>query len=464
MTVALPALMSAVGPASPGDLIAARWQMAISLGWHIIVACLGVAFPALLLFTEWRAYYRRSAYHDRLALRWAKGLGVLFAIGAVSGTILSFEMGLLWPAMMGTYGQVIGLPFALEGVAFFTEAIFIGIYLYGRNRLPPLGRVLSVVPIAIAGPASAFLVVTANAWMNEPQGFTLDAAGRVISADPWAAMFNRATAPQVVHMIVAAFMVTGFTVAGVYAVAMLRGRRDRYHRLGFLMPFTMAAVATPIQIVVGDWAARSVAERQPAKLAAMEALFRTGKNVPLSLGGVVVDGELRYALEIPNGLSLLVGRSPDTVIPGLDRIPVDERPPVMPVHLAFNVMVLIGFFLLFLSLWFAVSWWRRRDLPRSRLFLYLTAVSGVAAIIAVETGWIVTEVGRQPWTVYGHLRTVDAVNPAPGLWVGFVLVCAVYLALTVGSVYVLRLLTRGGIVAPQEAEEPRRFQGQEGVR
>jgi cytochrome d ubiquinol oxidase subunit I len=261
-------------------------------------------------------------------------------------------------------------------------------------------------------------------------------------------MFNPATPPQTLHMIVAAFMVAGFGTASVYAVAMLRGRRDRYHRLGFVVPFTMAAVLAPIQILVGDYAARFLAERQPTKLAAMEGVFHTRANAPLSLGGFAADGAMRYAIEIPSGLSLLVGFSPDTVVQGLERVPPADRPPITPVHLAFDTMVGMGSFLLLLSAWFAVTWWRRRELPRSRWFLRLAAVSGVAAVVAVECGWVVTEVGRQPWVVYGKLRTIDAVNPAPGLWVGFVIVSLVYLVLTVATVYVLRRMAR----APQEPE------------
>jgi cytochrome d ubiquinol oxidase subunit I len=238
------------------DLYAARTQMALSLGWHIVVACLGVGFPALVLLAEWRGQRSGDPVWQLLARRWARALGVLFAVGAVSGTILSFEMGILWPGLMGTYGEVIGLPFAIEGIAFFIEAVFLGIYLYAWDRLPPRAHLLAGLPILVAGVASAFFVVTANAWMNQPRGFDL-VNGKVTNVDPWAAMFNPATPPQTVHMLLAAFIVAGFLVAGVYAAAMLRGRRDRYHRLGFLLPFTLAAALTPVQIGVGDWAPTS---------------------------------------------------------------------------------------------------------------------------------------------------------------------------------------------------------------
>src|SRR5581483_11031038 len=248
--------------ATPLDLVAAREQMALSLGWHIVLACLGVGMPAITLIAEWSGHRTGDAVYQLLARRWARAMGVLFAVGAVSGTILSFEMGLLWPGLMGTYGQVIGLPFAMEGIAFFIEAIFLGIYLYAWDRMPPVRHMLSGVPIVVAGVASAFFVVTANAWMQQPTGFD-QVNGRIVAVDPLAAMFNRATPPQTTHMILAAFMVAGFLMASVYAVAMLRGRSDPYHRAGFRIPFTVAAVVAPVQIVVGDWAAHFVADYQP---------------------------------------------------------------------------------------------------------------------------------------------------------------------------------------------------------
>jgi cytochrome bd ubiquinol oxidase subunit I len=438
--------------ASPADLFAARSQMALSLGWHIVVACLGVGFPALVMLAEWRGQRSGDPAYRLLARRWARALGVLFAVGAVSGTILSFELGILWPGLMGTYGEVIGLPFAIEGIAFFIEAIFLGIYLYAWDRLPPRAHLLCGVPILLAGVASAFFVVTANAWMNQPRGFDL-VDGKVTNVDPWAAMFNPATPPQTVHMLLAAFIVAGFLVAGVYAVALLRGRRDRYHRLGFLLPFTLAAALVPAQVVVGDWAAHFVATNQPVKLAAMEGVFETARGVPLHVGGVEVDGELRYALEIPYGLSLLAHWDPDAEIVGLNEVPPADRPPVTVVHLAFQLMVAAGLALLGLGGWFALAWWRRRDLPRSRWFLRAAALSGVLAVLALEAGWVTTEVGRQPWIVYGVMRTSEAVSAAPGLRFGLYLLVVVYAVLTVATVYVLRRLARVPVpVAPQERD------------
>ena len=434
------------------NLFPARMQMALSLGWHIIFACFGVAFPLLTGFTEWRGHRLGDVALTDLAHTWAKAMGVLFAAGAVSGTLLSFEMGILWPGLLDRFGEVYGFPFVLEGFAFFIEAIFVGIYLFGWNRLSPRAHMLSAVPMVIAGMAGAFFVVAANAWMNNPTGFTLDAAGRVVNADPWAAMFGPSTWPQVVHMLLAAFMVTGLTLASVYAIGMLRGRRDRYHRAGLLIPLTAAAILTPVQIGVGDWLANTAADNQPAKLAAMEAQYETKAGAGLSLGGIYRDDELHYAVEVPYALSLLIHHDPDGVVPGLEEFPVDERPPVNVVHLAYNVMVGLGTAMLLLAAWFGWSWWRRRRIPETPWFLRAVAVSGVAAVVAMEAGWITTEVGRQPWIVYGIMRTADAVSPAPGLFYGLYAVIAIYLVLTGLTVYVLRQLAgRHDTAAPQEA-------------
>ena len=320
------------------NLFPARMQMALSLGWHIVFSCFGIALPTIVVFTEWRAHRRGNPILLDLAHTWAKAMGVLFAAGAVSGTLLSFEMGILWPGLMAPFGEVYGFPFVLEGFAFFLEAIFVGIYLFGWERMSPRAHMLSALPIAVSGIAGAFFVIAANAWMNNPTGFRL-VNGRVVDADPVGAMFGPSTWPQFVHMLVAAYMVTGYLIASVYAVGMLRGRRDRYHRFGLTIPLTFAAIATPIQLVVGDWIAGAVAENQPIKLAAMEGLFATGRGVPLSLGGLFIDDQLRWALEIPWGLSLLVTHDPNGQVIGLQSVPPDLRPPVNVVHLAYNAMV-----------------------------------------------------------------------------------------------------------------------------
>jgi cytochrome bd ubiquinol oxidase subunit I len=438
------------GLAADVDLQHARMQMALSLGWHIVVACFGVAFPAMVVLAEWRAHRRGDPDYLALAHTWAKAMGVLFAVGAVSGTILSFEMGMLWPGLMERFGEVYGFPFTLEGFAFFLEAIFVGVYLFGWDRLSPRAHMLTAVPIIVSGAAGAFFVVAANAWMNTPEGFTLR-DGELVDPDPWDAMFNPSTASQTVHMLLAAVMVVGFSVASVYAVGFLRGRRSRYHRLGLLLPLTAAALATPVQLGVGDWIANVVADHQPAKLAAMEGLYESGTGVPLSVGGIYVDDELRYEVEVPWMLSLLVTHDPNGHVAGLDVVAPEDRPPVNVTHLSYDLMVGIGSALLGLAAWFAFAWWRHRDIPRTPWFLRAVAVSGVGAVIALEAGWVTKEVGRQPWVVYGFMRTEEAVSPADGLALGFYAVLAVYAALTAMTVWVMRRLADGHeSLAPQE--------------
>jgi cytochrome d ubiquinol oxidase subunit I len=408
-----------------------------------VLACFGVAFPAMMLIAEVRGRRKNDEAALRLARNWSKGVAVLFAVGAVTGTVLSFEFGLLWPRFMDRFGDAFGIAFAIEGIFFFLEAIFIAIYIYGWDRLSARAHMLCAVPIVISGIGGAFSVIAANAWMNQPQGFDLDAAGQVSNVRPFEVLFNPATGYEFFHMWLAAYMVTGFLLASIYAVGMLKGRRDRYHRLGFIIPFTVAAIATPIQLFVGDTAARAVADDQPAKFAAMECVYEGGPDQSEHLGGICHDGKVTGAISIPGLDSLLVGWSTDTDVTGLNQIPDDQEPPAPTMlHLSFDAMVGLGSALFLLALWFAITWWRRRDLPATRWFLRAGAVAGAAAIAALECGWIVTEVGRQPWIVNGLMRTSDAVTPAKGIWWVFGLTLALYIALGTIAVVVLRALSR----------------------
>jgi cytochrome d ubiquinol oxidase subunit I len=430
--------------ADPSQLIPAREQMAFTLGFHIILVPFGVAFTVFMLIANYRGIRHGDETAMLLARRWSQVAAVLFAVGAVSGTVLSFELGLLWPGLMGRFGAAYGIPFAVEGLFFFLEAIFVAIYIYGWNRMRPWPHFWTGVPVPLSGIGGTFSVVAANAWMNQPSGFTMR-GGRVVDVRPLQVIFNRAFWYEAVHMLLAAYMVAGFAIAGVYAVGWLRGRRDRYSRLGLTIPFTIAAAATPAQIFVGDVAARAVFQIEPAKFAAIELLPRTGTHVPEVLLGVLVNGQVRYGIPIPSGASLLSGWSPSTRIRGLDAIPAAVRPPddlVTVVHWAFDVMVGIGTALLLLSLWYALAWWRRRSFPESRLFLLLTAAAGVLTVVALEAGWVVTEVGRQPWTVVGLLLTRDAVTTAGNMWPFFGGTVALYALVGYGTVVSLRLLRR----------------------
>ena len=430
---------------SASNLLAARNQMGFTLGFHIVLASFGVAFPATMLIAEYRGRKHDDPEALKLAERWSRATAVLFAVGAVSGTVLSFEFGLLWPGLMDRFGDAFGIAFAIEGIFFFLEAIFIAIYIYGWRRLPGWAHFWSGVPMAISGVGGAASVIAANSWMNTPQGFELGADGRVSEVDVGQVLLNPAFGHEFPHMWIAAYIATGFLVASVYAVGMLRGRRDRYHRIGFLIPFTVAAAMTPVQIFVGDIAAREVADDQPVKFAAFECIYETDDNQPEQVGGICTDGGRNVAgdISIPGLDSLLVGYSTRTVVEGLEEFPEDERPPALTLlHLSFDTMVGIGFALLALAGWFAISWWRRRDIPATPWFLRAAAVAGVAAVVAIECGWIVTEVGRQPWIVRDFMRTSEAVTDADGIWFTFVLSLLIYAALAVASAVVLRALSR----------------------
>jgi len=420
----------------------ARSQMGASLGFHIIFACFGIAFPAVLLVVHWIGLRRGDATALLLARRWSKVMAVIFAVGAVSGTVLSYELGLLWPTLMGRYGAAYGIPFSVEAIWFFVEAIFTAIYLYGWRHLPPWLHWWTGVPLVVSGILGAMSVVAANSWMNQPSGFTL-VHGRITHVDPWAVVFNPATPYEVPHMILAAYMVTGFLVAGVYATGLLRGRNDRYHRLGFLVPFTLAGIAAPIQVVFGDSVARAIAKQQPVKFAAMELVDHTHRGVAEWLGGIYYQGHVYFGVGIPDFDSILVGYSPRMKVIGWDSVPPQDRPPVPNViHLAFNLMVAIGVALVVLAAWQAWTWKFHRRVLTTRWFLVPAALSGLASIAAMESGWIVTEVGRQPWVVYKLLRTSDAVTTASGVPVTLVMTLLIYAVLSGVVVFVPLLMSR----------------------
>jgi len=439
----MPALDPLPLAASASNLLAAREQMAFTLGFHIVLSCLGVALPATILVANYIGLKRDDGDAIELAKRWSKAMAVTFAVGAVTGTVLTFEFGLLWPHFEQRFGAAFGIAFAIEGIFFFLEAIFLAVYIYGWRRLGGWAHFWSGVPMFITGIGGAFAVVAANSWMNQPQGFTLDAAGKVADVEPLKVLINPATGYEVPHMILAAYMVVGFLVASIYAVGMLKGRRDRLHRLGLLIPLTIGLVATPIQIYVGDTAARSVADDQPEKFAGMECIQETGSHQTEWLGGICTSDGVKAGIGIPDLDSYLVGFSADTKVIGLNEIPEDERPPANTLlHLAFDTMVGIGSALLALGAWFAFVWWKRRDIPQTPWFLRIVALTGGGAILALWCGWIVTEVGRQPWIVYKQMRTSEAVTEAGGIWFTFALVLLLYAAIGTIAILVLRTMSR----------------------
>jgi cytochrome d ubiquinol oxidase subunit I len=428
------------------DLLAARAQMAVSLGFHIVFAVVGMAMPLLMCISEARWLKTRDPVDLELTRRWARGTAILFAVGAVSGTVLSFELGLLWPEFMRHAGPVIGMPFSLEGFAFFLEAIGLGIFLYGWDRVPPALHWAAGVVVATSGVLSGIFEVLANAWMNTPTGFDF-VDGRFTNVDPVAAMASPAAFTQTLHMTLAAYLSVGIAVAAIHAFMLLRDPRNAFHRRAFAIAFPVAAVTAVLQIVSGDLSARHVAEWQPAKFAAMEAHWRTERRAPLRIGGLPDERAevTRWAIEIPGGLSFLAHRDVNAPVRGLSEFPRQDRPPVLPVHLAFQIMLACGLALLGLSLTGAVLALTRRD-PRDRSwFLKLVVACGPLGVIALEAGWTVTEVGRQPWIVHGIMRTRDAVTPMPNLQVPFLTVTALYLVL---AAVVLQLLKRQVFASP----------------
>ncbi len=424
-------------------LLSARAQMAFTLAFHILFACFGVGMPVLMVYVEHRYLKTGDPLWRTLAKRWSKAFAVLFAVGAVSGTVLSFELGLLWPEFMAVFGPALALPLTLEGIAFFLEAIFVGIYLYAWDRLSPRAHWWSGVPIAVAGAASAFFIMTGNAFMQTPQGVILS-GGALASIDPLKAMFNPSAIPMALHMILGAYMVTGFGVASIYAWHWLRGERSRYIECALKTGLVLGALATPVQILVGDGLARLCADVNPIKFAAFESHFETRQPASFVAFGWPDQKaeEVRYALEIPLLLSLLAHHDPTAEVRGLKEFPRDEWPPVAIVHFSFQIMVGIGTGLLLLSIWFGWQIFRRKPFLQNRLFMRLVLFSGPATIVALWAGWVTTEVGRQPWIVRGLMRVSDAVTDAPGMGVSLMVVLGIYLALTSGLIAVLRILAR----------------------
>src|SRR5215212_1329684 len=430
---------------SQPDMLEARQMQALSLGVHIPLVCFGIAFPAMFLFVEGLYLRTGDATYKALAKRWSKVALTLFAVGVVTGTILSFEFGLLWPEFMATFGEVFGIAFGLEGVSFFVEAIFMAIYVYGWQRLPPKAHFLTGIPIVLSGFAGSFNVIAVNGWMNNPEGFDV-VDGQVTNPRPWDALINTNMWHEIIHMYLAGYIVAGFIVAGVYSFAWLRGKRDRYHRTALVVTLSFACLAAPVQVIVGDWAARTVGEHQPVKLAAFEGLVKTQEGAPFTIGGVFDEKtqRVKWGIEVPKLLSLLSNHDPNARVTGLDSVPPEDRPPVNVVRFAFQTMIGIGTALALLGAVFFLTWWRRRRLPRSRWFFRAVVAAGPLALVALIAGWITTEVGRQPWIVYEVMRTEQAVTSANGLETGYVALVLVYLALASGVLWMLRRLARQG--------------------
>jgi cytochrome d ubiquinol oxidase subunit I len=448
------ALAAALSPGTQHYLLQARQMQALSLAVHIPLVCFGIAFPALVVFCEWRFLRTGDTVYRTLARRWSKIMLALFAVGVVTGTILSFEFGLLWPGFVAAFGNVFGLGFTLEGFSFFVEAIFIGIYVYGWDRLQPRVHFLTGIPVVVAGVAGSLFVISVNGFMNHPTGFVLR-NGRAVDAHPWSALFgNTYFWHEFVHMYFAGYIVAGFLIAAVYAWGFLRGRRGRYERTALTIALSAAAIAAPLQIIVGDWAARDVAKEQPVKLAALEGLGQTTRGAPEHLLGWYDGHRVVYGIEIPHLLSVLSFHSWNAKVTGLNAVPVADQPPVNVVRFSFQTMVGIGSMLALLGVVFLFVRLRRRRLPRSLWFYRAVVLAGPLSVVALLAGWITTETGRQPWVVYGFMRTAQAVTGARGIPVGYGVLVAVYLVLACALAWMLRHFSRVPLqVDPEEPPE-----------
>jgi cytochrome d ubiquinol oxidase subunit I len=443
-------LAAALAPVEQHHLLQARQMQALSFAVHIPLVAFGISFPAMVLFVEWLYLRSGDPVYLTLARRWTRLMAALFAVGVITGTVLSFEMGVLWPNFTATFGGVFGLGFAIEGFSFFMEAIFIGIYVYGWGRLSPRAHLLTGIPIVITGFTGSLMVIAVNAWMNHPGGFHLQ-GGAVVDVDPVKALFgNTYLWHELIHMYIAGYIVTGFIMAGAYAFARLRGRWGRYERTALAIPLTIAALAAPVQVLVGDWAGREVATTQPTKLAAIEGLGTTTRGAPEHLLGWYTDGEVKAGIPIPHGLSLLAFHSWNAKVRGLDAVSAVERPPVNVVRFAFQTMVGIGTLLAMLGVAYLVVRIRRKRLPESRWFYRAVVVAGPLSAVALIAGWVTTEVGRQPWVVYRVMPTTDAVTGARGIPVGYGALAVTYVVVACGVAWVLRRLARAPLDLPAD--------------
>jgi cytochrome d ubiquinol oxidase subunit I len=445
-------LADALMPVHQQYLDQARQMQALSFAVHIPLVAFGISFPVMVLFAEARWLRTGDMLYRTLARRWTRILVALFAVGVITGTILSFEMGLLWPNFTATFGGVFGLGFAIEGFSFFLEAIFIGIYVYGWDRLSPRAHFVSGIPIVLTGFTGSLTVIAVNSWMNHPTGFTLR-DGKVVDVDQWQALFgNTYLWHELVHMYIAGYIVSGFVLAAAYALGRLRGRWGRYERTALAIPLTIAALAAPVQVLVGDWAARDVAQTQAVKLAAIEGLAQTTRGASEHLLGWYDNGKVRFGVEIPHALSLLAFHSWNAKVQGLDAVPPADRPPVNVVRFAFQTMVGIGTLLALLGVVFVAVRIRLRRLPESRWFYRALVAAGPLSVVALIAGWVTTEVGRQPWVVYRVMPTADAVTGASGIPVGYTVLALSYVLVGIGVVWTLRRLAR----VPLELEEAAR--------
>lgn len=412
-----------------------------TLSFHIIYATIGVGVPLMIMIAQWVGIKRNDEHYILLARRWARGFVITVAVGVVTGTAIGLQLSLLWPNFMELAGNVIALPLFMETFAFFFEAIFLGIYLYTWDRFENQKKhMLLLIPVAIGAGFSAVFITMVNAFMNAPQGFDL-VNGELINVNPLIAMFNPAMPTKVAHVVATAFMTSAFVLAAIAAFRLIKGSNHVYHKKALYLTMKIGLIFSIATAVIGDFSGKYLAEYQPEKLAAAEWHFETSTNAPLVLYGVLDDGEVKYALEIPNALSILAYNMPSAEVVGLDQFAEDEIPPLY-IHYLFDIMVTIGMWMVLLS---AVYWTgikRGWKMVSKNWFRWLIVLGGPLTIIAIEAGWWMAEVGRQPWILRGLMRTEEAATTSGQVGTMLLLFCILYIILGIGSIVVLTRMFR----------------------
>lgn len=428
-----------------------RLLTSLTLGFHIIFATIGVGIPLLIALAEWTGIRRGDEHYLLLARRWARGFAVTVAVGVVTGTAIGFQLNLLWPSFMRVAGQAIALPLFMETFAFFFEAIFLGIYLYTWDRFKNrMTHFLLLIPVVIGSSASAMFITMVNAFMNAPIGFKME-NGVITEVQPILAMFSPATPTKVSHVLVTAYVTSAFVLAAIAAFAMLRGRNHVYYRKALKLTMTTAFVFIIATVLIGDLSGKYLAAYQPEKLAAAEWHFETTTEAPLVLGGALTkDNKIKFGIEIPYALSILAHGTPGAEVIGLNDIPKDEQPPLF-IHYLFNAKIVFGMILALVAAVFVIQWRRKKEIPRSRLMLWAIILCAPLAMLAIETGWIFAEVGRQPWILRGYMKTAEGATESGHVDTMLVLFALLYVVLAVTIVVVLRRMFRRN-TAEQEME------------
>lgn len=429
----------------------------LTLSFHIIYATIGVGIPLMIMIAQWVGIKKNDEHYILLARRWARGFVITVAVGVVTGTAIGLQLSLLWPNFMELAGNVIALPLFMETFAFFFEAIFLGIYLYTWDRFENQKKhLLLLIPVAVGASFSAVFITIVNAFMNAPQGFDL-VDGELININPLLAMFNPAMPTKVAHVVVTAYMTAAFVLASIAAYRLLRGSNHVYHKKALFLTMKLGLIFSIASAIIGDFSGKYLAEYQPEKLAAAEWHFETEENASLVMYGVLDDGEVKYAIKIPYALSILAHGDPFSEVKGLDQVPDDEEPPLY-IHYLFDMMVTIGMWLAFLSAVYVFAVWRKWSIVQTKWFRWLLVASGPLAVLAIEFGWWLAEVGRQPWILRNIMRVEDAATTSGQVDLMLVLFAGLYLVLGIGSVVILRRMFKKNPVE-QEIEDRRKEKG-----